>query len=72
MSCEVLGDEIQFRFGSNAAGLSLYFDWDGLLRFIQLSRTMTRQVEAIPDGEPIRFVVSADEQSRREHTPNCG
>lgn len=71
MSCEVLDDEIQCRFGTNNTGLHFYFDWPGLLRFIHLLNLMMQRIVAPTGSTKLDFMVSVDGESEREHTPNC-
>ena len=72
MTCEVLGDDqIEFWFGPMIDGLHLYFDKAGLAKFMRVVEEMRTRVAKIPRGEDIAVMVSADERSRRAHTPNC-
>ena len=72
MSCEALGDnQIEFWFGPMIDGLHLYFDKAGFAKFMRVVEEMRTRVAKIPRGEEIEVMVSADEHSRRAHTPNC-
>lgn len=70
MSCEVVDDQIALILGKVDNGLRLYFDWPALDRLITVVGAMSRRVQANPPGKPIDFVISADERSRRAHSPN--
>ena len=70
ISGSVVGDEIKFMLGPTTNGLTLYFDWQGLARFLGVAGQIVTRVHAALPGKPGDFSVSADEQSRLAHGPN--
>lgn len=70
MSCEIFEGEIKVYFGHGDNMMQLYLDWPGLHRLVTVLDAAIRRVGQIPAGQPVRFMVSADERSRREHMPN--
>jgi hypothetical protein len=70
VSCAVIGDEIEFILGPPTNGLVLYFNWQGLSKFLGVAGAMVTQVREAPPGKQVRVSVSADERSRQVHGPN--
>ena len=66
MSCEVDGSETRFQFENGASRLQLDFDWPGLVRFMRVANTLTERLRAIPSGEPISFMVTANDDSNAD------
>lgn len=69
ISCEVLGDQLQFIFGGVDTGLRLYLDWPTLDRLVKVASAATTHARRAARGK-LRFMVSADADSRDEHKPN--
>jgi hypothetical protein len=61
MSCEVDGGETRFYFENAGAKLQLDFDWPGFARFMRVAATIMERLRAIPDGAPICFELTAND-----------
>jgi hypothetical protein len=69
ISCEVFDDEARFILGRTLDGLRVDFDWPALDKFMRVVAQVMKHMRQIPRGEPIEFMVCADEHSRQEHFP---
>ncbi len=63
MSCEVDSGETRFHFENAGSRLQLDFDWPGFARFMRVAATITDRLRAIPNGEPICFEVTANDDN---------
>ena len=66
MSCEVDGAETRFQFESAGSRLQLDFDWPGFVRFMRIAATVIERLRAIPDGAPICFMVTANDDNNAD------
>jgi hypothetical protein len=55
--CEVVGSQIEFRFGNDESGLHLFLDGEALGKWLGLTVMMVERVKALPRGERADFVV---------------
>jgi hypothetical protein len=56
-----------FLLGPVTNGLMLYFDWQGLAKFLGVTAQIVTRVGGALPGKPSKFSISADDQSRRAH-----
>jgi hypothetical protein len=61
MSCEVDGGETRFHFENADSRLQLDFDWPGFARFMRVAATIIERLRAIPNGAPIEFEITAND-----------
>jgi hypothetical protein len=61
MSCEVDSGETRFYFENADSRLQLDFDWPGFARFMRVAATIIERLRAIPNGAPIEFEVTAND-----------
>jgi hypothetical protein len=61
MSCEVDSGETRFHFENADSRLQLDFDWPGFARFMRVAATIIGRLRAIPNGAPIEFEVTAND-----------
>jgi hypothetical protein len=60
MSCQVLSDEIEFRFGPLDTGLHLFFDPPGLANFLKVVANMVEHLGATSSDGKRCFKVTSD------------
>jgi hypothetical protein len=63
MSCEVDSGETRFHFENAGSRLQLDFDWPGFARFMRIAATIIERLRAIPNGAPIWFEITANDDS---------
>jgi hypothetical protein len=66
MSCEVLNEQIEFRFGDHTGGLHLFLDWEGYVKFVKLQAEVVERFFTLPPGAPIKFLVGDDGEERNK------
>jgi hypothetical protein len=66
LTCEVLPDQIELRFGNNDSGLQFLLNYLGFAKFMWLASSMVKKLQAIPDGERIDFEVTANDHGNNE------
>ncbi|HWE88985.1 MAG TPA: hypothetical protein VG317_05920 [Pseudonocardiaceae bacterium] len=59
VSCEVLGDQAEFTFGSDRGALSLLANEAALAKIARISTEAITRLQAIPEGQEVCFQLSA-------------
>ncbi|HEX5121385.1 MAG TPA: hypothetical protein VFW65_39895 [Pseudonocardiaceae bacterium] len=72
ISSYVADDQVMFLLGPVTNGLILYFDWQGLAKFLGVTAQIVTRVGGALPGKPSEFTISADEQSRCAHRSYVG
>ena len=67
ISCEVVDDQIEFRFGDDESGLHLFFEGSGFVRFLHVGLQMVERYRALPVGTRVDFVVGDGEVEPTRH-----
>jgi len=57
LTCEVLPNQIEFRFGDDNSGLHLFLNYRGFAKFMTVASNVVKRLRAIPHGAPIDFTV---------------
>ena len=57
MHCEVVGSQIEFRFGNERSGMHLFMDGEALGTWLGLVALMVERIKAAPPGMRADFVV---------------
>jgi hypothetical protein len=72
LTCIVLRDEIQFRFGNAYGGLQLFLNSLGLAKLMRVASYVVNQLRSIPDGACIDFKVRDDDDKSHQRCPEIG
>ena len=67
LTCEVLPDQIELRFGDNNSGLQFLLNYPGFAKFMRLTSNVVKELQAIPDNARIDFKVDANDDGNNEH-----
>jgi hypothetical protein len=64
LTCEVLPDQIELRFGDNNSGLQFFLNYLGFAKFMMVASNVVKRLQALPDDTYINFKVWDDEITR--------
>lgn len=59
LSCEVLGNDANFEFGTKTSSLHLTASEPALIKLVAVATEALTRLQAIPDGQNVEFVVHA-------------
>jgi hypothetical protein len=61
LTCDVISDEIELRFGDNTIGLDFFLNFLGFAKFMKVASSVIKQLRTIPADERIDFKVCDDD-----------
>jgi hypothetical protein len=66
LTCDVISDEIELRFGDNNIGLDFFLNFLGFAKFMKVASNVIKQLRAISADERIDFKVCDDDDYGNE------
>lgn len=62
LTCEILPDQIEFRFGDDNSGLHLFLNYRGFAKLMTVAHNVIKRLQSISDSTCINFKVSNNEE----------